>query len=70
MGDLGSIPGRDRPKSLKQVVTALLPNVRQQVWSLEMTITLTDVKTNALTYKKYVTNHYSATTQKVSAVLE
>ena len=28
--DLGSIPGRDKPKSLKQVVTAApLPNARQ-----------------------------------------
>ena len=30
-GDRGSIPGRDRPTSLKQVVTAPLPNPRQQV---------------------------------------
>ena len=28
-GYLGSIPSRDRPKSLKQVVTVLLPNTRQ-----------------------------------------
>ena len=27
--DLGSIPGRDKPKSLKQVVTAPLPTARQ-----------------------------------------
>ena len=31
VGDLGSIPGRDQPKSLKQVVTAPLPNARQQM---------------------------------------
>ena len=31
-GDRGSIPGRDKPKSLKQVMTAPLPNARQQVW--------------------------------------
>ena len=29
-GDRGSIPGRDRPNSLKQVVTAPLPNTWQQ----------------------------------------
>ena len=29
--DQGSIPGRERPKSLKQVVTAPLPNALQQV---------------------------------------
>ena len=28
----GSIPGRDRPKSLKQVVTSPVPNAGQQVW--------------------------------------
>ena len=28
----GSNPGRDGPKSLKQVVTVPLPNTRQQVW--------------------------------------
>ena len=27
-----SIPGWDRPKSLKQVETASLPNDRQQAW--------------------------------------
>ena len=31
-GDRGSAPSQDRLKSLKQVVTALLPNSRQQVW--------------------------------------
>ena len=31
VGDLGSIPGRDRAKSLKQVLTAPLPNAWQQV---------------------------------------
>ena len=31
VGDRGSIPGREMPKSLKQVVTAPLPNARQQV---------------------------------------
>ena len=31
-GDRCSIPGRDRPKSLKQVVTVQLTNARQQVW--------------------------------------
>ena len=31
VGDRGSIPGRDRLKSLKQVVTATLSKVRQQV---------------------------------------
>ena len=31
-GDRGSIPSRDRPKSLKQVVTAPLPNAWQPVW--------------------------------------
>ena len=31
-GEQGSIPGRDKPKSVKQVVTAPLPNARQQVW--------------------------------------
>ena len=31
MADRGSIHGRDRPSSLKQVVTAQLPNARQQV---------------------------------------
>ena len=31
-GDRGSIPGRDKPKSLKQVVTAPLPNAWQPVW--------------------------------------
>ena len=30
-GNRGSIPGRDRPKSLKQVVTAALPNARQEM---------------------------------------
>ena len=30
-GDRGSIPGRDIPKTLKQVVTAPLPNARQPV---------------------------------------
>ena len=30
-GVQGSISGRDRPKSLKQVVTAQLPSARQQV---------------------------------------
>ena len=30
--DRGSIPCRDRPKSLRQVVTGLLPNVWQLVW--------------------------------------
>ena len=30
-GDQGSIPGRDRPKSLEKVVTAPLPSARQQV---------------------------------------
>ena len=30
--DRGSIPCRDRPKSLRQVVTGLLPNAWQQVW--------------------------------------
>ena len=30
-GDRDSIPDRDRPKSLKQVVTVRLPNARQQV---------------------------------------
>ena len=30
--DRGSIPGHDRHKSLKQVMTARLPNARQQVW--------------------------------------
>ena len=30
-GDQGSIPGRDIPESLKQVVTAPLPNARPQV---------------------------------------
>ena len=30
-GERGSIPGRDKPKSLKQVVTAPLPNARQKV---------------------------------------
>ena len=29
--DRGSIPGRERPNSLKQVVIAPLPNARQQV---------------------------------------
>ena len=28
----GSNSSRDRPKSLKQVVNALLPNARQKVW--------------------------------------
>ena len=31
-GDRDSIPGRDRQKSLEQVVTAPLPNAQQQVW--------------------------------------
>ena len=31
-GDQCSIPGRDRPKCIKQVVIAPLPNARQQVW--------------------------------------
>ena len=31
-GDRGSIPGRYRPKSLKQGVTAPLPNALQQMW--------------------------------------
>ena len=30
-GDRGLIPGCDRPKSLKQVVTAPLPTARQHV---------------------------------------
>ena len=30
-GDRGSIPGRVRPKLLKQVLTALLPSARQRV---------------------------------------
>ena len=30
-GDWGSMPGRDRPKSLKQVVTVPLTSARQQV---------------------------------------
>ena len=30
--DLGSISSRDRPKSLKQVMTAPLPNAQQKVW--------------------------------------
>ena len=29
-GDRGSIPGQDRPRSFKQVVTAPLPNATQQ----------------------------------------
>ena len=29
--DRGSIQGRDRPRSFKQVVTVQLPNARQQV---------------------------------------
>ena len=31
-GDRGSIPGRGIPNSLKQVVTAQLPNAREHVW--------------------------------------
>ena len=31
-GDRSSIPGRDRPKSLEQVVTDPLANARQKVW--------------------------------------
>ena len=31
--DWGSIPGRDRPMLLKQVVRSPLPNARQQVWA-------------------------------------
>ena len=39
MGYQGSIPGRDRPKSLKQVMTALMQNAQLHVWgSSEMTI--------------------------------
>ena len=30
-GERGPIPGRDRHKSLKQVVTATLPNPQQEV---------------------------------------
>ena len=39
-GDRGLIPGRDRPKSLKQVVTAPLPNARQQATSTNAWIQL------------------------------
>ena len=39
MGYKGSIPGRDWPKSLKQVMTALMQNAQLHVWgSSEMTI--------------------------------
>ena len=32
VGDRDSIPGRDRPKSFKEVIKAPLPSARQQVW--------------------------------------
>ena len=35
-GDRGLVFGRVRPKSLKQVVTAPLPNARKQVWVLRL----------------------------------